>query len=449
MKINVSIFSKGVETMFDWYKELTNTERRTLNACFGGWTVDALDTQIYSFLIPTLVAAWSMTHTQAGFLGTSALISSSVGGWVAGILCDRIGRVRVMKIAIAWFVFFTVLSGLSNSFEQLLIARTLSGIGFGGEWAAGSVLMGEIIRSKYRGKAVGTVQSAYAIGYAIAALMSSVLFSQLSDTYAWRAMFLLGVTPAIIVVFLLRGVTDPEVFLEAKKARIAVGKRSVSPFAIFSPSVLKTTVLTSLLAFGVQAGAFCLVMWLPTYLRTVIHMSTVDIGYNMFVFTAGSFFGYIGAAYLCDAIGRRNNFFLFTVLNWLVIPCFFYLSSGPILLYALHFALGFAALGIYSALGPYFTELFPTSIRANGQAFSYNFGRGFGAFFPTVVGLLSSSGQLPLREAISILAVASYIFVLLATMLLPETKGRDLDSIPDPDKNRDKEAPSTLSGKNA
>jgi len=291
--------------MFQWYKALSITERKTLYACFGGWALDALDTQLYSFLIPTLVAAWGISHTQAGILGTSALISSSVGGWVAGILCDRIGRVRVMQLAIFWFVLFTLLSGFTNSYEELLATRILSGLGFGGEWAAGSVLlMGEIIRAEYRGKAVGTIQSAYAIGYAVAALMSSVLFGMFQDGIAWRAMFWIGVSPAIIVFLMLRGVAEPEVFLASKKEKAASGERPISPLAIFHPKILKTTVLTSLLALGVQGGAFAMIIWLPTYLKTIRHISTVDVGYNLFVFTAGSFFGYIVSAYLCDAVGR-------------------------------------------------------------------------------------------------------------------------------------------------
>lgn len=413
--------------MFHWFRSLNATERRTFYACFGGWAVDALDTQIYSFLIPTLIAAWSISTTEAGFLGTSALVSSALGGWIAGMLCDRMGRVRVMKLAIAWFLFFTVLCGFAQSFEQLLVARILSGIGFGGEWAAGAVLMGEIIRPEYRGKAVGTVQSAYAIGYAAAALMSSVLFAVLPPEWAWRWMFWLGVTPAVFVFAALRNLVEPAVFLEGRKARAATGKEHVNPLMIFHPRVLKITVLTAMLAVGVQAGAFSMQIWLPTLLKTAHGLSTVQVGYHMFTMTAGSFFGFLAAAYLCDAIGRRRNFLLFTLLNWMAIPAFLYLPAGIGGLFVLDFLLGFAALGIYSALGPYFTELFPNAIRATGQGFSYNFGRGIGALFPTVVGLLSANGAwLPLRDAMGAVACFAYLFVVIAVALLPETRGRDL-----------------------
>jgi len=418
--------------MFDWFRSLNSVERRTFYACFGGWAVDALDAQIYSFLIPTLIAAWSISTAEAGLLGTSSLISSAFGGWIAGMLCDRLGRVRVMTLAIAWFLFFTILCGFANSFEQLMAARILAGIGFGGEWAAGAVLMGEIIRPEYRGKAVGTVQSAYAIGYAAAAIMSSVLFAALPPDMAWRWMFWLGVTPAIFVFMALRGVAEPAVFVEGRKARALRGSEHVNPLMIFHPRVLRITILTSLLALGVQAGAFSMQLWLPTLLKSAHGLTTVEVGYHMFTLTAGSFVGFLSAAYLCDAIGRRRNFLLFTLLSWITIPAFLYLPVGNTSLFALDFALGFASLGIYSALGPYFTELFPSAVRASGQGFSYNFGRGIGAVFPTIVGILSTSGGLlPLRDAMAVVACSAYLFVVISVLLLPETRGRDLTDAPD------------------
>ena len=132
--------------MVVWYQELSKREKRTFWGCFGGWALDAMDVQIFSFLIPTLVAAWGISQVQAGLLGTSALVASAVGGWIGGVLSDRYGRVRVMQITVMWFALFTCLSGFTQNYEQLLIVRCLQGLGFGGEWAAGAVLMGEIIR---------------------------------------------------------------------------------------------------------------------------------------------------------------------------------------------------------------------------------------------------------------------------------------------------------------
>ncbi|MBA8840568.1 MULTISPECIES: MFS transporter [unclassified Ochrobactrum] len=411
--------------MFQWYRELNAPERKTFHACYVGWATDALDTQLFSFLIPTLVALWAITNSEAGWLGTSALISSSIGGWIAGIMCDRIGRVTVMKIAIAWFTVFTIASGFANSYEQLLVARILSGIGFGGEWAAGAVLMGEVIRPAYRGKAVGNVQSAYAVGYGFAALLSSVLFATMPPENAWRWMFWIGALPAFWVFWGLRGVEEPEVFLKTRKALADRGEK-ISPFVIFHPRYLKTTILCSLLALGIQGGGFSILIWLPTFLKSHYQISSVTVGYYVFVMTFGSFVGYIVAAYLCDLIGRRRNFFLFTVLNWIIIPIFLYTPPMGALSLVINFMLGFSLLGIYAALGPYFTELFPNTIRGNGQAFCYNFGRAAGAFGPAIVGMMATGSFLPLRDAMALCAMLAYIFVLVAVALLPETNGRDL-----------------------
>ena len=136
-----------------WLRELNARERKTMLATGGGWALDAFDVQVYSFIIPTLIAAWNLSRADAGVLGTSTLLISALGGWGTGILCDRFGRVRMLQITIVWFAFFTFLSGFTNNFTELLICRSLQGLGFGGEWAAGSVLMGEVIRAKYRGRA--------------------------------------------------------------------------------------------------------------------------------------------------------------------------------------------------------------------------------------------------------------------------------------------------------
>ncbi len=414
--------------MFQWYRELGASERKTFQACFLGWATDALDTQLFSFLIPTLVAVWAISNSEAGWLGTSALLSSSVGGWIAGILCDRIGRVVVMKLAIAWFTVFTIASGFANSYEQLLVARILSGIGFGGEWAAGAVLMGEIIRPAYRGKAVGNVQSAYAVGYGFAALLSSVLFAVMPPENAWRWMFWIGALPAFAVFWTLRGVGEPDVFLAMKRSLQTRGVR-INPLAIFNRRYLGTTILCSLLALGIQGGGFSILIWLPTFLKSHYQLSSVSVGYYIFVLTCGSFVGYICAAHLCDTIGRRRNFFLFAVLNWIMIPAFIYAPPLGVVSLILIFLLGFSLLGIYSALGPYFTELFPSVIRGSGQAFAYNFGRAVGAFCPAIVGMLTTANLLQLREAMAACAMLAYVFVVIAVALLPETNGRDLSDV--------------------
>jgi MFS family permease len=163
--------------MLGWFAELNPKERRTMGACFGGWALDAFDVQMYSFVIPTVITLWGLSRGQAGLIGTVTLLISSLGGWFSGTLADRFGRVRMLQITILWYSVFTFLCAFAQNFEQLFVLRALHGLGFGGEWAAGAVLMGEVIRDKYRGRGVGIVQTGWAVGWGASALVYTGLYA--------------------------------------------------------------------------------------------------------------------------------------------------------------------------------------------------------------------------------------------------------------------------------
>jgi MFS family permease len=406
-----------------WIFDLTPRERSTLVATFGGWALDGMDVMVYSFVIPTLIAAWHISKGQAGLLGTAALLISALGGWLAGLLADRFGRTRLLQITILWFAFFTFLSGFTNSFWQLLMMRGLQGLGFGGEWAVGSVLMGEAIRAQYRGKAVGTVQGGWAVGWGFAAICYTVLFSILPAATAWRAMFWIGILPALLVFYIRRNVPEPEVFNRTRAREAALGEGSHF-LEIFSPALLKITFPTALLATGVQGGYYAITTWLPTFLKTARGLSVLNTGGYLFVVIVGSFVGYMVSAWLADRLGRKRTLILFAACSLLTVTAYTYLPiSNPVML-VLGFPLGFFASGSFSPVGAFFTELFPSRLRGSGQGFSYNFGRGIGALFPTLVGYLSA--RITLGYAISAFAVAAYLVMILAVLLLPETRGKEL-----------------------
>ena len=405
--------------MLDFYRKLGATERNTFVACFAGWALDALDVQIYTFAVPALIAVWHITNAQAGLLATSALVISAFGGWIAGMLADVIGRARLLMIMVVWFAVFTFLSGLTNNFEQLLIVRGLQGFGFGGEWAAGSVLIGEVVRSADRGKAVGVVQSAWAWGWAAAAIVATVIFQVFDQQIAWRLLFFVGILPALLVFFIRTKVPEPAIFQKAKQSS---GRRGA--LQIFGRELLATTILGAALATGAQGGYYAITTFLPTFLRTQRHLSVLSTGGYLAVIIFGSWCGYIVSAYLNDAIGRRKNFFIFAIGSLLIAVAYTQAEISDAMMLALGFPLGFFASGIFSGMGPVLTELFPTSVRGAGQGFCYNFGRGIGAFFPTLVGLLSAS--VTLGTAIGIFAAISYAIVIAAALALPETRGREL-----------------------
>jgi len=347
-----------------WYRELQPGEKRTFWACFGGWTLDAMDVQIFSFAIPAIIATFAITNADAGLIGTATLLSSAFGGWFAGALSDRFGRVRTLQITIVWFAFFTFLCGFAQNYAQLFIFRALMGLGFGGEWAAGAVLMGEVIRAQHRGKAVGSVQSGWAIGWGIAAIMATWFFSVLPQDTAWRALFWVGLLPAFLVFFVRRFVDEPKVFTATQNKLTAKGT-TANFMEIFSPVMLKTTILTSVLATGAQGGYYAIATWLPTYLRTERELTVLGTGGYLAVIIVGSFIGYLVSAYLTDRIGRRANFILFAVCSVLTVFVYTQLPINDTMMLILGFPLGFFASGIFSGMGAFLTENFPTRMRGS------------------------------------------------------------------------------------
>jgi MFS family permease len=406
-----------------WYSEMTPVGKRTFWACIGGWIMDAMDVQIYSFVIPAIIAAFAITNADAGLIGTATLLTSAFGGWFAGILADRFGRVRALQITILWFAIFTFLCGFAQNYTQLFIFRALMGLGFGGEWAAASVLIGEVIRPQSRGKAVGAMQSGWAIGWGIAALLATWFFTIWPAETAWRALFWVGVTPAFLVFFIRRFVDEPEVFKATQKNLAASGTKA-NFLEIFSPSILKTTILASLLTTGAQGGYYALFIWLPTFLRTERKLTVFGTGAYIGVVIIGSLIGYWVSAWLNDRIGRRANFILFAACSIVTVLLYTQLPLDNTTMLYLGFPLGFFASGIFSGMGPFLTELFPTRMRGSAQGFTYNFGRGIAALNPFFVGLLSA--KLPLGQSIGIFAVIAYGILITAALLLPETKGRIL-----------------------
>ncbi|MBD9664305.1 MFS family permease [Variovorax paradoxus] len=408
-----------------WLRTLNPNEKRTLAASFSGYAVDAFDYYTLPLVTPILLSLWGMSKTEVGLIGTATLAASAIGGWVAGILADRYGRVRILQLTILVFAIFTFACGLAQTPEQLLVARTLQGLGFGGEWAVGSVLIAEMIRPAYRGKAVGLVQSSWAVGWGAAVLVSMALFSFLPPEYSWRAMFMLGLLPALLIVFIRRSIRDPEIYVQSRAA-VARGERSGNFLAIFKPGMLGTTVLASLLFTGMQGGYYAIGVWLPTFLKNERHLTVLSSGGYQFMFIIGAFIGYLCGAYLSDRLGRRRAFILFAVGAGSLVYAYTLLPITDGLMLLLGFPLGFFMSGIFSGAGAFLAELFPNELRGSGQGFCYNFGRGIGATFPALVGVLSDRMHLSLGTAIGVCAAVAYAMVVIVALCLPETRGRDL-----------------------
>jgi MFS family permease len=397
-------------SLLAFYRDMNLPERRTFWACAAGWALDGMDFMIYPLVIGTIITMWKVDAGTAGLAGTVTLLASAVGGWLGGYLADRIGRVKTLQLTILWFSVFSLVCAFVQNFDQLLIARALLGLGFGGEWAAGAVLMGESIRAQYRGRAVGSVQSGWAVGWGLAVLSQAILFSYLPADVAWRWMFAIGALPALLVFFLRRYVEEPEIAAATLARQNASGER--------------TTILASLAVTGCQGGYYAITFWVPRFLTTERKLSVVSSTGYLAALIIGSFAGYLVGAWLADKIGRRNLFLYFSLGAIAVIVAYTQLPLTNEILWVLGFPLGFFASAYFSGVGAFLTELYPTRLRGSGQGFCYNFGRGIGALFPFLVGALSSTTSL--GNAIAIFAVLAYGLFFLAAFALPETRGRVL-----------------------
>jgi MFS family permease len=408
-----------------WYRDSEPGTRRVFWTCSAAWALDAMDALVYQYLIPVLITAFGMTRLQAGGIASANYFASALGGWVGGWLADRFGRVRVLQFTILWFSFFSFLSGFAQNYEQLLVIRVLQGLGFGAEWAVGAVLLGEMITPKHRGKALGVVHSGAAIGSGLAALLAGPVVMLFPPELGWRVVFWIGLLPALLVFFLRRGNDDSPLFLAARD-RAKAERRHVSPFAIFRPRYLKITLLTALLAVGAQGSGFAVSNYLTTFLTQERGLTISTAGLFVFVNSAGGFFGFLVNAYLSDRLGRAMIFRLFGLGFVLTSAFYLYapLGNSAWTLMPAGLVYGFFQFGIYASFGPYFTELFPTEVRANGQAFAYNTGRACSFIFIQGVAILSAT--MALSTSMMLMGFAGVVCTILATLFLPETAGRDL-----------------------
>jgi len=261
--------------------------------------------------------------------------------------------------------------------------------------------------------------------FGCAALLFTFVFSLLPQAEAWRVLFWMGVLPALLILYIRRFVDESDAFTASRRVREETGVGQM--LAIFRADLLRTTITSSLFAVGLQGGYYAVVTWLPTYLKLERGLSVLGTGSYLAVIILGAFCGFISGAHLADWIGRRRTFLIFAVLSTAVVCVYTFAPITNGVMLVLGFPLGFCANAMFAPTGAFFAELFPTAVRGTGQGFCYNFGRGVGAFFPALVGLLSA--QLPLGIAIGIYTAGAYGLAIIALLFLPETQGRSITGV--------------------
>src|SRR4051794_38754222 len=390
--------------------------------------LDAVYLIVLTLSLPAIGATFDVGTGATGALSTVTLSASAVGGILGGLLADRIGRARTLMLSVGVYSLFTFLSGLASSYEMLMVFRVFQGIGFGAEWGVGAVLVAELVRGESRGRALGIIQSAWAVGWALAVVAYLIAFELFPETTAWRVLMCLGILPALLILYVRTRVRDPEVFVEAPH------DDGVPLKQILSGRLLRTTIAASLLATGIQGGYYAMFTWIPTFLKQERDLTVVGTSGYLFVVIAGAFLGYLTAGWVHDRIGRRPAFALFSALAGAALVLYFLVPAGAnTALLIVGFPLGFFASGCFSGFGSYLAELYPTHARGTGEGFCYNVGRGLGALFPGIIGFLASA--VGLGGAIAF-GVFGYVLAICALGFLPETSGVDLEDAERPSSSR-------------
>ena len=403
---------------FSLPRDVTPAERHTLIAGGLGWLLDAMDVMLFSLIVGYLLREFSMDKRTAGFLNSLTLIASAIGGFLFGFLADRIGRVRALMLSILVYSLSSAACAFAHTISQLAYFRFILGLGMGGEWTTAAALIAETWRAEHRGKALGLMQSAYAIGEAVAALVVAIVLPH----YGWRTVFLVGVLPALAVFWIQAKVPEPELWKQ--RARLASRPKLTS---LLRGETLRNGIIATTMNAFAMFGYWGLFIWIPGYLSLPVEqggrgLSLTKTTTFFLVLCAGKWLGYALFGFFADVYGRKRPYFAYLVIAALLVPiyglvhtAFWLLVLGPLV--------GFFGIGFFSGFAAIASEIFPGEIRATAMGLSYNVGRGLSAVAPFAVGALAihyGIGPAFMMQA------AAYLVAALLSLLLPETRGQRL-----------------------
>jgi MFS family permease len=406
--------------LFGWWRDGTPEGRRALIAAALGWMLDAFDVMLYALVLSELLGHFGMTKSTAGILGSLTLVASAVGGIVYGVLADRFGRVWALMETVVLYSAFTFLCGMSQTVWQLAICRIGVGIGMGGEWASGAALVAETWSARDRGKALAFVQSAWAIGYGLAAIVAAIVLPR----WGWRFVFFVGFLPALFTLWVRRNVREPALW----QAHASTRRGAFDLRAIVGSGRFGLTVAVTLMNACTMFAWWGFNLWLPGYLSLPpadggLGLSTTAMSGFVVAMQVGMWFGYVTFGYVSDAVGRRRAYVAY-LLTAAVLMLVYVSVRVPLVLLLLGPFVAFFATGYFSGFGAVTAELYPTAIRATAQGLTYNIGRVASAVAPFAVGTLAQTHGF--GAALSICS-AAFLLAALFWLWIPETRGTALD----------------------
>jgi MFS family permease len=403
----------------EWPDRVTEAQSRSLVAGGLGWMLDAMDVMLYSMVLAHLMRELVMDKGTAGLLNSLTLLASAAGGLLFGFFADRVGRTRALMVSILVYSLASGACGLSTSVLQLAIFRFVLGLGMGGEWTTGAALIAETWPAEHRGKALGLMQSTWAIGEMIAAGVVALVL----PSFGWRAVFFVGVLPALVVFWIRRDVPESEIWRRRQGGGGAGRVR-----LLWRKDLRRNGVLATAMNACAMFGYWGLFTWIPAYLSLPVEQG--GRGLDLMKTTAwlvimgvGKWLGYALFGFFADSVGRRRSYVTYLLAAAALVPLFG-MARTPFWLLVLGPFVAFFGTGFFSGFGAIASELFPTEIRATAMGLSYNLGRGISAVAPVVVGLLAN--RFGLGSAF-FLQAAAFLAAAVLALALPETRGRQLE----------------------
>jgi MFS family permease len=396
--------------IYGWVTEASKEQKRTLLAAFLGYMLDSMDVMLYALVLGQVQREMHLSAALSGAMMSATLIAAAFGGVSFGWFADRYGRVRALTLSVLVYSVATALCGFAQTATQLMLFRVLLGLGMGGEWASGAVLVAETWPARHRGKALALVQSSWAVGYALGAGVVALVMPR----FGWRAVFFVGILPALVSLWVRSGLREPEVWSQQRNVQLRPGRLFRGAFG-YSMLVCASMNAAALFAWW---GLFT---WLPRFLS----MPTAEGGRGLgivqtstwtIVLETGTFLGYIGFGFLADRFSRKYTYIGFLIVAALLVPLFAFVRN-PNALLLIGPLVGFFGTGYFSGFSVIASELFPTALRASAMGFVYNVGRVLSAAAPYLIGLVSEHAGL--SWALCITSAAFLAAALIATALRP------------------------------
>ncbi|MGC1778504.1 MAG: MFS transporter [Xanthobacteraceae bacterium] len=431
-----------------WYRSLTRPQWRMLVAANLGWLFDGYET--YALILTVGAAMHSLLQPSQysqipGYAGTVisiTLLGWGIGGVCGGVLADYVGRKRTMIYAILAYSLLTGLTALSFNWISFALLRFAVGIAIGSEWATGSSMMAELWPNNARGKGAGLMQCGLGIGFFLASFVW--LFMSGFGPEAWRYMFVIGILPALLTLWIRTSIDESEVWLDVDAKRRAARARkdsgatltqteqALTRFTVADlfaePETRRRTVIVFLMSLTTTLAWWGISSWVPPYVASVAAKNGLAApqwaSYAGMAYNFGAILGYASLGFLSDYFGRKPVTMVYFALAFLMTPVLFLWTSDPAMLLVAAAVNAFFTLGQYSWMPVWLPELLPTRSRATGLAFTFNAPRFIAFLGPLFAGVLIVQFGGYSHAAMTIACI--YVLGFVVTPFLPETRGKPL-----------------------